>query len=74
MRVTKAPPIEFTCNACGAVNAGEPHEFTPKRTMPPTWLATCAFCGSLETCCPKPLLVAQANADFALGTEALRRS
>lgn len=57
MKVVSAPPIAFTCASCGAVCEGQPDEFSPLNTMPPAWLARCAFCGCMTECSPKPLIV-----------------
>ena len=58
MRVVQAPPIQFKCQSCGATNEGEPHEFEPLPTMPPTWRVVCAFCRCASTCSP-PALIAK---------------
>lgn len=63
MRVIKAPLIEFKCFSCGALCAGEEHEFTPRNTMPPTFYAQCAFCDSIQTVSPTALVVKRAVAD-----------
>ena len=56
MRVVAAPPIQFKCDACGAVNEGEAHEFLPLHTMPPSFRARCAFCRCETTCFPRALV------------------
>ena len=56
MRVVEAPPIQFRCDSCGALNEGTPDEFIEQHTMPPSWRAKCAFCGVTCRCFPSPLI------------------
>lgn len=44
MKVVRKPPIQFTCEHCGAVCQGDPDEFHLLNTMPPLWSCTCAYC------------------------------
>ena len=44
MKVIEAPPLQFRCRKCGALNEGSENEFRPQHTMPPSWLARCGFC------------------------------
>ncbi|MGE8452785.1 MAG: hypothetical protein ACN6OP_19625 [Pseudomonadales bacterium] len=56
MKVIKAPPIQFTCKHCDAVNEGEEHEFRELNTVPPTWLAFCGYCDLDNQVSPSPLV------------------
>ncbi len=56
MRVVEAPGIKFRCDSCGAVNEGSSDEFREQNTMPPSWMASCAFCGSESRCFPACLI------------------
>ncbi len=61
MKVLKAPPITFKCEACGALNEGEPDEFEPQNTMPPSWTAECGFCHCRVRCFPSALIARAAG-------------
>lgn len=56
MKVVKKPEIRFTCESCEAVNEGEPEEFIEQNTIPPTWLAKCAFCNHTNAVAPLALI------------------
>lgn len=56
MRVIQPPSIQFKCDSCGAVNEGQPDEFTPRNTMPPSWIASCGFCYCKQTVFPSALI------------------
>lgn len=56
MRVVQAPPIQFKCGSCGAINQGEAEEFVSQNTRPPTWAASCAYCRAVTHCSPLPLI------------------
>ena len=56
MRVIKAPPIQFKCESCGAINEGEPEEFRACHTAPPSFDATCAFCHLVTRCYSSALI------------------
>jgi hypothetical protein len=61
MKVLKPPPIVFRCEACGATNEGEPDEFEPQNTMPPSWTAECGFCHCRVQCFPSALIARAAG-------------
>lgn len=61
MRVVAAPAIQFKCEACGAVNEGDPSDFRERHTMPPSYVARCAFC-KLDSVCFPSALIARAAA------------
>ena len=65
MKVVEAPPIQFTCDSCGARNEGDASEFRARHTMPPTWVAQCAFCRCESVCSPAPLIAALVGGQFA---------
>jgi hypothetical protein len=56
IRVADKPSITFKCSSCSTVNEGDPTDFARQNTMPPTWLARCAFCGHRTRCSPEPLI------------------
>lgn len=66
MIVVEAPPIQFKCNHCGATCQGQPEEFVPLYTMPPTWRTQCGFCRGLVTCSPTPLIARAAAEHLGL--------
>lgn len=65
MKVIEAPSIQFKCR-CGAVNEGEPEEFRPRHTTPPSFVATCAFCRCDNVVFPTAL-IARAAGDVIAG-------
>lgn len=58
IRVTKAPPIKFTCTWCKAENEGDVTDFEPLHTMPPSFRAQCGFCHLMVNCFPHALISA----------------
>jgi hypothetical protein len=73
MRVVKAPPIQFKCTSCRATNEGDASEFKEQHTMPPSFLATCAFCGFTNTCFPSALIARAATRDANLLVTKMRQ-
>lgn len=77
MRVVKGPKIQFGCSSCGATNEGEEDEFMPQHTMPPSWMARCAFCESTVRVFPTALIAREAaraaNALFPRPSPSMRQ-
>ena len=69
MKVVAAPKITFRCSSCGATNEGDPDEFEEQNTMPPSWIAECAFCQCRVRCFPAPLMARTVGRDAAFFRE-----
>jgi hypothetical protein len=70
MKVVQAP----RSTECGATNEGEPDEFEEQYTMPPSWLAECAFCKCRVRCFPSPFMARAAGTQAQAFAEQIRIS